>query len=157
MLLQGTGKKEARQGLLNTLVEDSSLFILFIYSAIPVFNILKRKLLKRLYQLGFCLAEYKRKTQNNSVLNKIEVYFFLIDKKSETTQSRAGMATLLCHQDPKLLSFCLTILALEFHPQGQLMAKNGAWNSSQTNQVGESKMKSRRAKKKCCLQLSQLL
>jgi len=41
----GLEKKKARKGLLNTQVDDSSLFI---YSSIPVFNILKGKLLKRL-------------------------------------------------------------------------------------------------------------
>lgn len=62
--------------------------------------------------------------------------------------SRAALMVLLSHLDPRLLSFCLTILALGLHPQGQLMALDGAWNSSQKNQLGRSKMKCRRTKKK---------
>lgn len=141
------GRRKPGRACLTSLVRGSSLFRLFIlfYTSLQYF---KRKVINRLYQLGFYLSEYKRKTQNNSILNKIEVYFSLIDKKSETRQFRAIMVVLLSHQDPRLLSFSLTILALALYPQGQLMAQDGASNSSQKNQVERSKMKCRKTEKR---------
>lgn len=101
MLLQGNEEK-GRRGLLNTQMRDSALFILFMYSSLPVFNILKGK-------LGFYLAEYKGKTENSSALNKIKVFISLIDKKSEARQPRNAMVALLCPQDPCfVIKLCLS-------------------------------------------------